>query len=93
LKLIFSETIFTEDESANKKMESIARPSPQLKPVVKSTTMSAATAQEAINCSVKAIEENTSDKAIASSIRKAMQSKHTASTWNCFVGRDLVSTT
>ncbi|KAL3764602.1 hypothetical protein ACHAWU_001510 [Discostella pseudostelligera] len=71
-------------------MEATAPPLP--KPVVKSSTMSQTLIQEVISCSVKAIEENTSDKSIAASIRKNVHSKHPTSTWNCFVGRDLVST-
>lgn len=71
-------------------MEATAPPLP--KPVVKSSTMPPSLIQEVITCSVNAIEENTTDKSIAASIRKAIHSKHPTATWNCFVGRDLVST-
>ena len=71
-------------------MEGTAPPLP--KPVVKSSTMPPSLIQEVISCSVNAIEENTTDKSIAASIRKAIHSKHPTATWNCFVGRDLVST-
>lgn len=70
-------------------MEASAPPLP--KPVVKSSTMPPSLIQEVISCSVKAIEENTSDKSIAASIKSSIHSKYPMSTWNCFVGRDLVS--
>ena len=46
------------------------------KSVVKSSTMPPLLIQEVISCSLNAIDENTSDKSIAASIRKALHSKH-----------------
>mmetsp|Transcript_9001 Transcript_9001/g.16484 ORF Transcript_9001/g.16484 Transcript_9001/m.16484 type:complete len:95 (+) Transcript_9001:164-448(+) len=68
-------------------MASIAQPLP--KPVIKSSTMASDVIQKVLSVSLKAIEENYSDRDIAASIRKAFQSAHSTSTWHCFVGRDL----
>mmetsp|Transcript_10504 Transcript_10504/g.22248 ORF Transcript_10504/g.22248 Transcript_10504/m.22248 type:complete len:85 (+) Transcript_10504:132-386(+) len=68
-------------------MASIAQPLP--KPVIKSSTMASGTIQKVISCSLKAIEENYSDRDIAASVRKSFQQLHPTFTWHCFIGRDL----
>ena len=69
-------------------MSTISQPLP--KPVIKSSEMASTMTKKAIECSIEAVSQYSSDKEVAAAIRDKFQTAF-PDCWHCFVGRDLVS--